>query len=118
MYLAAPPPQTLRFAQGDTKGAFCKRLKGDIVSFEQAVSKKIKEIVEDLQPTIKQASFFPTPSSQDEIRLYNSSCLETIPTFEGSTYDAIITSPPYCNRYDYTRTYTLELALLDIDEKV
>ena len=29
----------------------------------------------------------------------------------------VITSPPYCNRYDYTRTYALELALLDISEK-
>ena len=28
----------------------------------------------------------------------------------------IITSPPYCNRYDYTRTYALELALLGVDE--
>ncbi len=33
------------------------------------------------------------------------------------TYDAIITSPPYCNRYDYTRTYALELALIGTDEK-
>jgi DNA modification methylase len=33
------------------------------------------------------------------------------------SFDAIITSPPYCNRYDYTRTYALELALLNIDEK-
>jgi DNA modification methylase len=32
-------------------------------------------------------------------------------------YDAIITSPPYCNRYDYTRTYALELALLGTDEQ-
>lgn len=27
-----------------------------------------------------------------------------------------MTSPPYCNRYDYTRTYALELALLGADE--
>ena len=32
-------------------------------------------------------------------------------------YDAIVTSPPYCNRYDYTRTYALELALLGVDEQ-
>jgi hypothetical protein len=30
--------------------------------------------------------------------------------------DLVITSPPYCNRYDYTRTYALELAYLGIDE--
>ncbi len=29
----------------------------------------------------------------------------------------VITSPPYCNRYDYTRTYALELAMLQINEK-
>jgi len=34
-----------------------------------------------------------------------------------ASVDCIITSPPYCNRYDYTRTYALELALLGVDEK-
>ncbi|PGH38851.1 MAG: modification methylase, partial [Candidatus Nephrothrix sp. EaCA] len=27
-------------------------------------------------------------------------------------FDFIVTSPPYCNRYDYTRTYALELIYL------
>ena len=27
-------------------------------------------------------------------------------------FDAVVTSPPYANRYDYTRTYALELAYL------
>jgi DNA modification methylase len=40
-----------------------------------------------------------------------------LPRLPDNSYDAIITSPPYCNRYDYTRTYALELALLGIDEK-
>ena len=39
------------------------------------------------------------------------------PPWQLHTYDAIITSPPYCNRYDYTRTYALELALLETGEK-
>ncbi|MBI3537170.1 MAG: hypothetical protein HY070_06405 [Chloroflexi bacterium] len=34
-----------------------------------------------------------------------------------NSYDAVITSPPYCNRYDYTRTYALELALLGVNEE-
>src|SRR5690606_22314494 len=29
-----------------------------------------------------------------------------------------ITSPPYCNRYDYTRTYALELAYLGVGEDI
>ena len=40
-----------------------------------------------------------------------------MPQLPDASYNAIITSPPYCNRYDYTRTYALELALLDTDEK-
>jgi DNA modification methylase len=40
-----------------------------------------------------------------------------MPTLPDTQYDAIITSPPYCNRYDYTRTYALELALLGTTEK-
>jgi len=43
--------------------------------------------------------------------------LEILPTLSDDAYDAIMTSPPYCNRYDYTRTYALELALLGADEK-
>ncbi len=91
--------------------------KGEIPSFERAISEKISEILADLQPATQQVSFFPAASSQGEIRLYNSSCLEVMPTLADNTYDAIITSPPYCNRYDYTRTYALELALLGTDER-
>jgi DNA modification methylase len=39
-----------------------------------------------------------------------------MPTLASDYYNAILTSPPYCNRYDYTRTYALELALLGADE--
>ncbi|HEX9897270.1 MAG TPA: DNA methyltransferase [Dehalococcoidales bacterium] len=91
--------------------------KGEILNFNRAISEKIGEIIQDLRPVSKQASFFPTSTSQGKIRLYIGSCLEVLPTIADSTYDSIITSPPYCNRYDYTRTYALELALLGIDEK-
>jgi len=40
-----------------------------------------------------------------------------MPSLKERTYDAVITSPPYCNRYDYTRTYALELALLGTGEQ-
>ena len=35
-----------------------------------------------------------------------------IAEIENDFFDFIITSPPYCNRYDYTRTYALELVYL------
>jgi DNA modification methylase len=90
--------------------------KGEIQEFGRAVSEKINEILDDLQPVQQQSSFLPTASSQGAIQLYSGSCLEVLPTLADKTYDAIVTSPPYCNRYDYTRTYALELALLGTDE--
>jgi len=38
------------------------------------------------------------------------------PSSHKPSLTCILTSPPYCNRYDYTRTYALELALLGVDE--
>ncbi len=91
--------------------------KGLILDFEEAVSNKIEEIIHDLRPKQKQLGFFHNENLEGSISLYEDSCLEIMLTLPDSIYDAIITSPPYCNRYDYTRTYALELALLDIDEK-
>ncbi len=91
--------------------------KGAILSFEQAISEKLNEILLDLQPATGQLSFFPATQSSGEIKLYNGSCLEIMPALPSASYDAIVTSPPYCNRYDYTRTYALELALLNINEQ-
>jgi hypothetical protein len=35
---------------------------------------------------------------------------------ERASISGLVTSPPYCNRYDYTRTYALELAMLNVEE--
>ena len=91
--------------------------KGNILSFEQAICDKINEILDDLAPAAQQASLFPVENSRGKLRLYNGSSLHILPTLPDSIYDAVMTSPPYCNRYDYTRTYALELALLGLDEK-
>lgn len=95
--------------------------KGEIIDFEKAISGKIGEILEDLNPTmpIQQKMFDPQALQvkQGKIHLYDGSSLDIMPKLMNGEYDAIITSPPYCNRYDYTRTYALELALLGADEK-
>lgn len=90
--------------------------KGKILTFEQAICEKINEIITDLEP-VRQTGLFPVEKSQGKICLYDGSCLEVLPQLPDGTYDTIITSPPYCNRYDYTRTYALELALLGTDEQ-
>ena len=90
--------------------------KGTIPSFEQAICEKINEILADVSPG-HQTRLFESKMTTGEIRLYNGSCIHLLPTLPDGVYDAVMTSPPYCNRYDYTRTYALELALLGTDEQ-
>jgi len=93
--------------------------KGVILSFAQAIRAKMAEINTDLTASAKQTQMglFCPESTQNKIELYPGSCLKILPMLPADSYEAIITSPPYCNRYDYTRTYALELALMGIDEK-
>jgi DNA modification methylase len=92
--------------------------KGQIVEFDKAVMGKINDILVDLRPIAPvQKGLFDTKVKQGKICLFDGSCLDVMPRMPEDEYDAIITSPPYCNRYDYTRTYALELALLGADEK-
>lgn len=44
------------------------------------------------------------------------SSLIELPLLAGESINGVITSPPYCNRYDYTRIYALELAYLGMGE--
>lgn len=50
-----------------------------------------------------------------KLEFVEGSVLAELPKLEPNSVDAVITSPPYCNRYDYTRTYALELAFLGLD---
>jgi site-specific DNA-methyltransferase (cytosine-N4-specific) len=50
--------------------------------------------------------------------LIQGNTLLVLPTLEAEQFACVITSPPYCNRYDYTRTYALELAFLGIGAKI
>lgn len=88
--------------------------KGAILDFNEAMCAKIDELISDLQEIREPLSLFPRENLQGDIRLYNGSSLEVLPNMQDNLYDAVITSPPYCNRYDYTRTYALELALLGV----
>jgi DNA modification methylase len=90
--------------------------KGEILSFDKAITNKLREIVADLSAVCVPDNLFSTPPFRAEIKLHCGSCLNILPKLKAAHYDALITSPPYCNRYDYTRTYALELALLGVDE--
>jgi DNA modification methylase len=103
-----------RSGRGQGKKPFNK---GEILDFDSAITRKLEEIVDDLEPPTHQVELFSVKRSEGKIQLYKGSCLKLLPSLPNAIYDAVITSPPYCNRYDYTRTYALELALLDVSEK-
>ena len=93
--------------------------KGRILSFDEAIVEKLHEIKDDINFGDSEGDLFS--SMQEDIQtgdvtLLEGSCLEVLPKLESRAYSGIITSPPYCNRYDYTRTYALEHALLGVDE--
>lgn len=52
-----------------------------------------------------------------ELEFTEDTVLKQLPMLRAKSIDAVITSPPYCNRYDYTRTYALELAFLGLDNE-
>lgn len=61
-------------------------------------------------------------SAQGKCRSSNStfildSILSSLPNLDANSIDGVITSPPYLNRYDYTRTYALELAFLGLQDR-
>lgn len=92
--------------------------KGKIYSFDDAISLKLKEILSDLENSKEQIDLFQSRERpKGKVLLYEASCLEQLPKLEKDIFTAVMTSPPYCNRYDYTRTYALELAMLGIDEE-
>jgi DNA modification methylase len=90
--------------------------KGNIAVFDEAITRKLDEFISDLDQTFPSDLFSSVSSKPKEIGLLKGSCLEVLPTLAEASYSGILTSPPYCNRYDYTRTYALELALLGVGE--
>lgn len=92
--------------------------KGKIPDFDEAITQKLDEMRRDLQPSGMLPGFFDQSAGRPgTVTVRNGSCLDVLPTLASSSFDGLITSPPYANRYDYTRTYALELALLGVSEE-
>ncbi len=95
--------------------------KGYIYPFREAVHEKLSQILFDLEINPTQVSLFDNEDAAKthgaEPQLFEGSCLEILPTMEANSIDVVLTSPPYANRYDYTRTYALELVYLGCTEE-
>ena len=92
--------------------------KGTIQHFNEAITNKLREIIIDVNGKAPETLFDldPLPILKGSISVMSGSCLNKLPNINKQSIDLIITSPPYCNRYNYTRIYALELAMLGIDE--
>ncbi|MGV8027405.1 MAG: DNA methyltransferase [Anaerolineaceae bacterium] len=91
--------------------------KGKIPTFTEAIREKLYEIYDDLMGGGLIFDLFYLNGEKGKIEIKKGSCLDILPNMGKEVFDGLITSPPYCNRYDYTRTYALELAMLGVDEK-
>ncbi|MGH2493259.1 MAG: site-specific DNA-methyltransferase [Ktedonobacteraceae bacterium] len=97
--------------------------KGRILTFREAIFQKLEQISislkeETLQQELFQDDIVPGPEPFiHEIELSEGSCLEILPLKNPNSIDFVMTSPPYANRYDYTRTYALELVYLGCNEE-
>jgi len=90
--------------------------KGEIIPFNAAIHSKIAEVLSDFSSGNVSADLFSKGADVGRVELLPGSCLDILPQLKSGSYSAIFTSPPYCNRYDYTRTYALELAVLGVNE--
>lgn len=83
--------------------------KGPILPLDHALGARLFEIAQDIEPLkVSYGGGYP--------ELVTGSSLELMRNQPGSGFDMVITSPPYANRYDYTRTYALELAWLGYEQ--
>ena len=84
--------------------------KGPILRLAEAIQGRAAEILEDVE-------FLKDCYGGGGPKLIRGSSLEELRQLPTASYDMVITSPPYANRYDYTRTYALELAWLGYDQE-
>lgn len=82
--------------------------KGAILPFGEALENRLRQMTADL-PALRERYGRGTPD------FMLGSSLERLQELASGSIDMVITSPPYANRYDYTRTYALELAWLGYD---
>lgn len=90
-----------------------KTVRKIIEKIDQVVLEELRHCIDDIVAIQSSGDKVPTA----EIKYINKSVLFNLPEIEDNFLKGVITSPPYCNRYDYTRTYALELVYLGLGNK-
>lgn len=75
-----------------------------------------KCLIEELEAVYNDIKYIQSHAkvTNATINYTQGSVLLELPKYQNNTIACVITSPPYCNRYDYTRTYCLELNYLGL----
>ena len=77
--------------------------KGGIPDFDSAILSKLNQIYGDLAG-LADSNEPKNTAPRGSIEVLNGSCLSILPGLKSADFDLLVTSPPYCNRLDYTRT--------------
>ena len=101
--------QYLRWDNRSGRKLRARMNKGFVPSFPDALDGRLSEMADDLGDVRRNYG-------RRRPELVRGSSLELLRTRPDGAFDMVVTSPPYANRYDYTRTYALELAWLGIDQ--
>lgn len=86
--------------------------KGVLPNVPDTFCRALKNVIRDIEILQKQ-TFVPSRQT-----LLEGSTLYILSALGAEQFSGVITSPPYANRYDYTRTYALELAYLGVKERI
>ena len=97
--------QYLRWDHRSGRSLKARMEKRSVLPYPESLKGKLSLVAKDLP-------MLPETSSQNRVCMIEGSCYDALPALPDNSIDAVITSPPYANRYDYTRTYALELAWL------
>lgn len=86
--------------------------KGKLPTMKEALIDEFSKIIDDIKEIQrnKNGNIFGANTFIEGSALYH------LPILEDNMINAVISSPPYCNRYDYTRTYAMELAFLGVND--
>lgn len=89
---------------------YCRKI---VENVKNAIGEELLHVLSD----IKMIQSNCCTESQAKVYFKQNSALFELPQVQDEFLKGVITSPPYCNRYDYTRTYALELVYLGIGEE-
>lgn len=90
-----------------------KHVRAEILNAKSTILDELTHVLADIELIQKNG----VDTAKAEIDFVPGSVLYELPFVEDNKLKGVITSPPYCNRYDYTRTYALELVYLGLGEE-